>query len=186
MYSVSTFFRQQFDTTVPYVDKVKSVKKHWGFPTKVSDMARNMKMELHTFSLILYQSKKCGMWILACCFYQLSCECEKIVKKLWKISDLSLKYISKSSLFSTINQEMFFRVNHRHMGHEFRFLKNEWLWKFWKRNDLYENFEKGGGVVEKRGEEEAKFMPHVPVINAEKHFLVYCWKQGRFTNIFET
>ena len=22
--------------------------------------------------------------------------------------------------------------------------KNEWLWKFWKRNDLYENFEKGG------------------------------------------
>jgi hypothetical protein len=37
-----------------------SCKKHWGFPTKVSDMARNMKMELHTFSLILYQSKKCG------------------------------------------------------------------------------------------------------------------------------
>ena len=23
-------------------------------------MSRNMKMELHTFSLILYQSKKCG------------------------------------------------------------------------------------------------------------------------------
>ena len=23
--------------------------------------------------------------------------------------------------------------------------KNEWLWKFWKRNDLYENFEKRGG-----------------------------------------
>jgi hypothetical protein len=30
------------------------------------------------------------------------------VEKLWKISYLSLKYISKSSLFSTINQEMFF------------------------------------------------------------------------------
>jgi hypothetical protein len=28
--------------------------------------------------------------------------------------------------------------------------KNEWLWKFWKRNDLYENFEKRG-VVEKKG-----------------------------------
>jgi hypothetical protein len=38
----------------------KKGKKHWGFPTKVSDMARNMKMELHTFSPILYQSKKCG------------------------------------------------------------------------------------------------------------------------------
>jgi hypothetical protein len=35
--------------------------------------------------------------------------------------------------------------------------KNEWLWKFWKRNDLYENFEKGG-------EEETKSMPHAPVI----------------------
>jgi hypothetical protein len=42
--------------------------------------------------------------------------------------------------------------------------KNEWLWKFWKRNDLYENFEKKGGVVEKRGEEETKSMPHAPVI----------------------
>ena len=32
--------------------------------------------------------------------------------------------------------------------------KNEWLWKFWKRNDLYENFEKkggGGGSREKGG-----------------------------------
>ena len=36
---------------MPYVDKVKSVKKHGGFPTEVSDMARNMKMELLTFSL---------------------------------------------------------------------------------------------------------------------------------------
>ena len=40
--------------------------------------------------------------------------------------------------------------------------KNEWLWKFWKRNDLYENFEKRR-VVEKRGDEEAKSMPHAPV-----------------------
>ena len=31
--------------------------------------------------------------------------------------------------------------------------KNEWLWKFWKRND-YENFEQKGG------EEETKSMPH--------------------------
>ena len=40
--------------------------------------------------------------------------------------------------------------------------KNEWLWKFWKRNDLYENFEKKG-LVEKMGEEETKSMPHAPV-----------------------
>jgi hypothetical protein len=40
--------------------------------------------------------------------------------------------------------------------------KNDWLWKFWKRNDLYENFEKKGGSREK-GEEEAKCMPHAHV-----------------------
>jgi hypothetical protein len=98
---------RKFDTTVPYVAKVKSVKNtgvsqpRWaiklhhirrkckngnagffftnGLPamknpdtleyfsrnvlaetTEVSDMARNMKMELLTFSLILYQSKNCG------------------------------------------------------------------------------------------------------------------------------
>jgi len=33
--------------------------------------------------------------------------------------------------------------------------KNDWLWKFWKRNDLYEKFEKGGG--------ETKSMPQSPV-----------------------
>jgi hypothetical protein len=35
---------------VPYVDKVESVKKHGAFPIEVSDMARNMKIELLTFS----------------------------------------------------------------------------------------------------------------------------------------
>jgi hypothetical protein len=43
-----------------------------------------------------------------------------------------------------------------------------------KKTNDYENFEKGmiymkilkkGGVVEKRGEEETKSMPHAPVIN---------------------
>jgi hypothetical protein len=34
-----------------------------------------------------------------------------------------------------------------------KILKNEWfIWKFWKK----------GGVVEKRGEEETKSMPHAP------------------------
>jgi hypothetical protein len=46
--------------------------------------------------------------------------------------------------------------------------KNEWLWTFWKTNDLYENFEKKG-VVEKRGEEETKSMPHAPAICLSKH-----------------
>ena len=43
---------------MPYVAKVKSVKKnHGGFPTEVSDMARNMKVELFTFSLYCISRK---------------------------------------------------------------------------------------------------------------------------------
>jgi hypothetical protein len=34
----------------------KKCKKHGGFPSEVSDMARNMKMELLTFSLILSEA----------------------------------------------------------------------------------------------------------------------------------
>jgi uncharacterized protein YehS (DUF1456 family) len=44
----------------------------------------------------------------------------------------------------------------------------------WRKTNDYENFEKGiimkilkkkgGGVVEKRGEEETKSMPHAPVV----------------------
>ena len=45
-----------------------------------------------------------------------------------------------------------------------KILKKEWfIWKFWKK----------GGVVEKRGEEETKSMPHAPVefhINEEFEF----------------
>ena len=37
-----------------------------------------------------------------------------------------------------------------------KILKKEWfIWKFWKKG--------GGGVEEKRGEEETKSMPHAPV-----------------------
>ena len=72
----------------------KKCKKHWGFPTKVSDMARNMKMELHTFSLILYQSKKCGHRIhVLFMMYDVYWYCQmkkkrmimKILKKEWFI-----------------------------------------------------------------------------------------------------
>ena len=65
-------------------------------------MARNMKMELLTFSLILYQSKNCGH----------------------RIHILFMMY------------DVYWYCQMK---------KKEWLWKFWKRNDLYENFEKKGG-----------------------------------------
>ena len=97
----------------------KKCKKHGGFPTEVSDMARNMKMELLTLSLILYQSKNCGH----------------------RIHVLFMMY------------DVYWYCQMK---------KNEWLWKFWKTNDLYENFEKKGGSREK-GEEEMKSMPHAPV-----------------------
>jgi hypothetical protein len=48
--------------------------------------------------------------------------------------------------------------------------KNEWLWKFLKRNDLYENFEKRGGSRE-RGEEETKSMPHAPVLQTKQIYI---------------
>ena len=94
---------------MPYVDKVKSVKKnHGGFPTEVSEMTRNMQIELLTFSLILYQLKNC----------------EHRIHVLFMMYDVYWYCQMK---------------------------KNEWLWKFWKRNDLYENFEKKGCSREKEG-----------------------------------
>jgi hypothetical protein len=58
-----------------------------------------------------------------------------------------------------------------------------------KTND-YENFEKGmfymkilkkgGGVVEKRGEEETKSMPHAPVLPVLfKYCYTYCYSDSR-------
>jgi hypothetical protein len=64
----------------------------------------------------------------------------------------------------------------------------------------YEHFEKGmiymkilkkGGVVEKRGEEEAKSMPHVPVVTLKishddmPHHTWMCERQTPFQCIFE-
>ena len=83
-------------------------------------MARNMKMELHTFSYTVSVEK---LWT----------QNTRIIHDVWRLLILS-------------NEE--------------------------KTND-YENFEKGmiymkilkkGGVVEKRGEEETKSMPHAPVL----------------------
>ena len=74
-------------------------------------MARNMKMELHTFSLIMYQSKKCGYRIHV--------------------------------LFMMYDVYRYCQMKKKRMN--MKILK------------------KGGGVVEKRGEEETKSMPHAPV-----------------------
>jgi hypothetical protein len=56
-----------------------------------------------------------------------------------------------------------------------------------KTND-YENFEKGmtymkilkkgGGGVEKRGEEETKFMPHAPVVSCWTSCQIFCSKSN--------
>jgi hypothetical protein len=80
----------------------KKCKKHGGFPTEVSDMARNMK------------------W--SCLPSLLYCISRKTV-------DTEYTDHSWCMTFTDI----------------VKWRKNEWLWKFWKRNDLYENFEKRGG-----------------------------------------
>ena len=173
---------------MPYVDKVKSVKKHWGFPTKVSDMARNMKMELHTFSPILYQSKRCGHRIhVLFMMYDVYWYCQmkkkrmimKILKKEWFIWKFEKRGDSreKGGGGNEIHapSALLYCISRKNVDTEYTYYswcmtstdivkwrKNEWLWKFWKRNDLYENLKKGG-IVEKRGEEETKSMPQVPV-----------------------
>jgi hypothetical protein len=41
---------------------ITGVKKHGGYPTEVSDMARNMKMELLTFFLNAYTVSVEKLW----------------------------------------------------------------------------------------------------------------------------
>ena len=79
--------------TVPYVDKVKSVKNTGDFPTEVSDMARNMKMELFTFSLILYQSKNCGhrihvLFMMYDVYWYCQMKKKRMIMKILKSNDL--------------------------------------------------------------------------------------------------
>ena len=51
--------------------------------------------------------------------------------------------------------------------------KNEWLWKFWKRNDFLNVLKKGGGVVEKREEGETKSMLHAAVCCAYEEMYIH-------------
>ena len=98
-------------------------------------MARNMKMELLTFYLILYQSKNCGHRIhILFMMYDVYWYCQMKKKRMIM-----------------------------------KILKKEWfIWKFWKKGR--------GGVVEKRGEEETKSMPHAPVIKIGKSFKLKNYK----------
>ena len=63
--------------TVPYVDKVKSVKKTWGFPTEVSDMARNMKTWVA--SLLSYTESVEKLWT----------QNTRIIHDVWRLLILS-------------------------------------------------------------------------------------------------
>ena len=95
---------------MPYVDKVKSVKKNRGFPNRGERYGA--KYENGVAYRLSYTVSVEKLWT----------QNTRIIHDVWRLLILS-------------NEE-----------------KNEWLWKFWKRNDLYENFEKRGeGSREKGG-----------------------------------
>jgi hypothetical protein len=113
-----------------------------------------------------------------------------------------MDFVSSSPLFSTtplfskFSYKSFLFQKPKNCGHRIHVLfmmydvywycqmkKNEWLWKFWKRNDLYENFEKRV-VVEKRGEEETKYMPHAPVEAGASLFCVHSPICNIYTTVF--
>ena len=86
-----------------------------------------------------------------------------------------LPLFSTTPLFSKFSYKSFLVISRKTVDTEYTYYswcmtstdivkwrKNEWLWKFWKRNDLYENFKKKGGSREK-GEEETKSMSNAPV-----------------------
>jgi hypothetical protein len=112
-------------------------------------MARNMKMELHTFSPILYQSKKCGHRIHVLPFY---------LVYIWHCRiKLFLRHLpncpcSNFSLYVDLFQEISPRIA--------RQLRN------FEKGMIYMEILKKRGVVEKRGEEETKSMPHAPVLHS--------------------
>jgi hypothetical protein len=70
-------------------------------------MARNMKMELHTFSLILYQSKKCGHGIhVLFMMYDVYWYCQMKKKR-----NLTICFYKSTLHFLT-------GIHHRRMGHQ--------------------------------------------------------------------
>jgi hypothetical protein len=92
-----------------------------------------------------------------------------IWREIWKLSCLPSLYTVSVEKLWTQNTHIIHDVwrllilSNEEKRMIMKILKKEWfIWKFWKRNDLYENFEKMV-VVEKRGEEETKSMPHAPV-----------------------
>ena len=95
---------------MPYVDKVKSVKKTTGV-----------------------SQPRWAIW-----------------REIWKWSCLPslLYYISRK----TVDTEYRYYSWCMTSTDIVKWRKNEWLWKFWKRNYLYENFEKRGGGSREKGE----------------------------------
>jgi hypothetical protein len=102
-------------------------------------MGWNMKMELLTFSLI---------GILTCYKYWYTVSVEKlwtqntrtcIIHDVWFLLILSNE--EKTNDYENFEKGMIYKC----------------IWKFWKK-----------GVVEKRGEEETKSMPHAPVLKVSQ------------------
>jgi hypothetical protein len=125
-------------------------------------MARNMKMELLTFSLILYQSKNCGHRIHV--LFMMYAGTQKVMLNVqyvpWTRPILSVWLISPSGswcyqlpcskqkwqmslivmLFMMYDVYWYCQMKKKRMI--MKILKKEWsIWKFWKK----------GEVVEKRG-----------------------------------
>jgi hypothetical protein len=73
----------RFDTTVPYVDKVKSVKKTRGFPNRGERYGAKYENGVAYLLSILYQSKNCGQRIHVL-FMILSNEEKRMIMKILK------------------------------------------------------------------------------------------------------
>jgi hypothetical protein len=63
---------------------------------------------------------------------------EKVSNSIFIFRAISLTSVGKPPWFLHF-------LPYLHMALSYQTVSNEWLWKFWKRNDLYENFEKRGG-----------------------------------------
>ena len=116
---------------MPYVDKVKSVKKTRGFPNRGERYGAK------------YEN-----WVTYLLSYTVS------VEKLWTQNTRIFHDVWRLLILSNEEKRMIMKI-----------LKKEWfIWKFWEK----------GGVVEKRGEEETKSMPHAPVICFLCSLISYC------------
>jgi hypothetical protein len=91
-------------------------------PFSVSDMARNMKMELLTFSLILYQSKNCGHRIhVLFMMYDVYWYCQMKIEYLFFCPEFHIRLYDKNSesdyfFFPPLKSEYFFQQHSQAHG----------------------------------------------------------------------